>query len=232
MHESSGPRSFTRSAVVLSGGAVDAAEVVWPVGFDVASGSANLLVIAADSGAGAAAALGLDIDVLVGDFDSIPGSLLAQVEATAATIERHDCDKDATDLELAIAAAVDRGAARVCVVDSTAGRLDHFLATMLLVASPRWIDVEITAVVDGAHVRVVHPGRRRNIETDPGRTVSLLSIGGASGVTTHGLQWALADAQLPPGTTWGVSNVVSHADAWVEITGGALLAVVPTEEAR
>ena len=46
--------------------------------------------------------LGLEVDVVVGDMDSVPASTLAQVERAGGRVMRHPADKDATDLELAL----------------------------------------------------------------------------------------------------------------------------------
>ena len=67
------------------------------------------VVIAADSGLHHAIALGCTVDVVVGDLDSADPAVVADVEARGAVIERHPVAKDATDLELALLAARDRG---------------------------------------------------------------------------------------------------------------------------
>lgn len=223
-HESTlGPHG---RVLVFSGGAalVPPTSLHLPAGFDAA------FVVAADAGAAAALALGLAIDVLVGDLDSIDDTVLGALDTTT-TVERHATDKDATDLDLALTAAIERGAREICVVDAAAGRLDHFLATLLLLASPRWHGVEMRAVVDGAHVVVVPPGGRRVVPAPIGRTVSLIAVDAATGVSTDGMQYALTEAALPVGVTLGVSNVVTAPGASVAVTTGTVLVVVPAEEA-
>ena len=63
-------------------------------------------MIAADGGVDRALALGLHVDVAIGDFDSVTAAGLAAAEAAGARIERHPAAKDATDLELALDAAL------------------------------------------------------------------------------------------------------------------------------
>src|SRR6476661_2130701 len=65
-------------------------------------------VVAADSGLGVATALGVHVDHLVGDLDSVDPAAVAAAEAAGTTVDRHPAEKDATDLELAIDAAVAR----------------------------------------------------------------------------------------------------------------------------
>ena len=84
-------------------------------------------MIAADGGVDRALALGLHVDVAIGDFDSVTAAGLAAVEAAGARIERHPTAKDATDLELALDAALALAPARIVVIGSGGGRLDHLL---------------------------------------------------------------------------------------------------------
>ena len=53
-------------------------------------------------------------------------------------VERHPAAKDATDLELALDAAIALEPARILVVGSAGGRLDHLLGSILLLADARY----------------------------------------------------------------------------------------------
>jgi thiamine pyrophosphokinase len=184
------------------------------------------LVIAADSGLEHALALGVPVDLVVGDLDSVaPGALDSAISA-GVEVERHPAAKDATDLELALDAALDRGATAIHVVGTGGGRVDHFLANALLLASPRYRSARIDAHVGDAHVTVVHD--RAELAGTPGGLCSLLPLGGpAAGVVTEGLRYPLRRELLPPGTTRGVSNVFLATTATVSLESGVMLAVVP-----
>src|SRR5438552_7488219 len=91
-------------------------------------------VIAADSGLAVATALGVPVDHLVGDLDSVDPAAVEAAEAAGTTVDRHPAEKDATDLELALDAALTRGARQVAVVDAGGDRLDHLLANGLFLA--------------------------------------------------------------------------------------------------
>ena len=80
-------------------------------------------MIAADGGAELARMLGLSVDLVVGDMDSISAETLAGIER----VERHAAEKDATDLELALVAALRFEPERVLVLGGGGGRLDHLL---------------------------------------------------------------------------------------------------------
>jgi thiamine pyrophosphokinase len=100
-----------------------------------ATSSSASFVIAADNGAEHALALGVHVDLAVGDFDSISADGLAELERAGAQLERYPSDKDATDLELALTAAAARQPRRIVVLGGTAGRLDHLLGELSLLAA-------------------------------------------------------------------------------------------------
>jgi thiamine pyrophosphokinase len=210
----------TRAAIVLAGGD--------PVEPDLRTLLPDdAVVVAADSGLHQAELLGLRVDYVVGDLDSADPAAVERARAAGAVVERHPTDKDATDLELAFDLARDRGAVRITVVGGSGGRLDHFLANVALLGSPRFADLEIDARLGDAYVVVVQGGRLPRVVTGTaGSLVTLLPVGGdASGITTIGLQYPLRGATLRPGTSRGVSNMLVGEQASVALDQGTLLVI-------
>ncbi len=188
-------------------------------------------VVAADGGVERATALGLDVDVVIGDLDSASADALAAAELAGARIVRHPVSKDATDLELALDEAAALGARRVLVIASSGGRLDHLLASLLLLGSERYAGLELDALLGEALVHVVRDAR--TLRGTSGELLTLLPIGGpAQGVTTSGLEYPLRDEVLTPGSTRGVSNVFTAAEARVTLADGVLLAIRPQGATR
>jgi thiamine pyrophosphokinase len=216
-----------RRAIVLAGGDPVAPDIAarLPVADDV---------VAADSGLHQAELLGLTVSHIVGDFDSVKPSALDAAVVAGATVDRHPAAKDATDLELALHAALDRGAERITVVGGGGGRLDHYLANVALLAAPVFAHVSIDAWLNGSHVTVLHGGRPPVvIDGVVGSLVTLLPVGGAAlGVTTTGLEYPLRGEDLPAGTSRGVSNVIAASQPTVTLEHGALLVVQPAGGAR
>lgn len=207
------------TAVVITGGDPPDAAVVGRL-------PSPAYVIAADSGLDHAAALGLSVDRAVGDFDSVSPAARAAAEAAGIPIDVHPVTKDATDLELALDTAVRTGASRIVVVGGSGGRLDHLLATALLLAAPAYARLDLSAFLGPATVHVVR--RSLTMTGRPGELVSLLPLHGvATGVTTVGLRYPLAGEDLLPGSTRGVSNEFTETRAGVRLAGGVLIAVRP-----
>jgi thiamine pyrophosphokinase len=186
-------------------------------------------VIAADSGLDHALALGLDVDVVVGDLDSVRPDTLAAAIERGVEVERHPAAKDATDLELALDRAARRRPGRVVVLGGGGGRADHLLAEALLLAAERHAAIpSMEARLGRARLTVVR--NRAALRGQPGDLVSLLPLHGpARGVTTGGLLYPLTDEDLLAGSTRGVSNELVSETASVHVKEGVLLAVQPGE---
>jgi thiamine pyrophosphokinase len=203
-------------------------DAAWP-GWDDAVG----LVVAADGGARHGETLGVSIDVWVGDGDSVDPALLDALAAHDVPLERSRPDKDESDTELAVRAALRRGADGVVIVGALGGtRIDHSLANIGLLALPELAERPAVIVDAGSRISLIqapdsHGGPvERQLVGRPGDNVSLLPMGpGVRGVTTDGLAYPLRDEPLPEGPARGLSNVRATPMARVTVRHGLLLVV-------
>jgi len=203
----------TRTVVVLAGGPDG------PSGVEIPPGAA---VIAADGGA----ELGGTIDLLVGDLDSVSAETLAGI----AQVERHAVEKDASDLELALTAALRLQPERILVLGSAGGRLDHLFGSLLILAADAFACVQVDAQLGAAAVHVVRG--ERVLRGEPGELLSLFAVGGAAnGVVTQGLVYPLDGDTLEPGSSRGLSNVFAASEVRIGLERGVLLAVRPSGSA-
>ena len=190
------------------------------------------LVIAADSGYDHALSAEYHVDVLVGDLDSISEHGLAHAEAHDVVIERHPGSKDATDLALALDAAVSRGTATVDIYGGEAGLTDHLLGVAVGLTDSRWSGIDINWHTAGAIVRPLLAGRHIHLEGDRGAAVSLIAVTDSMGVTTQGLKWKLTGDSLQRGTSRGMRNEIVDLPSTVSIDTGALLVVTESDGER
>ena len=204
---------FVTTAVVLTGGPNPPIAVALPD---------DATVIAADDGAELAALLGVEVDLLIGDLDSVsPGT-----QARARRIDRHPTDKDATDLELALGAALRLGPDRILVVGGAGGRFDHLFGNALVLAAAPYAAVQVDARFGAAAVHVIRTERR--LLGEPGELISLFAVHGpATAVVTDGLAYPLRGETLEPGSSRGVSNVFETPHVRIAIGHGVLLAIRP-----
>jgi thiamine pyrophosphokinase len=184
------------------------------------------LVIAADGGADWLATVGSSPDRVVGDLDSVNPDLVRQLAKAGVEVERHPTDKDASDLELSLAAAVAAGADEVVVLGGLGGDLDHLAANLLLLGSSAAAGRATSLVHDRTTARMLIGPAHLELGAPAGSRVSLLAVGvPADGVTTRGLRWPLEGARLAPGSSRGLANVVLDTPAAITITGGQLLVI-------
>jgi len=205
------------TAIIISGG--DGVPVAVLDGLP-----ADAYVIAADSGLDLAATLGIRVDIVIGDLDSVSATALEIAKRRGTRIQHHPVDKDATDLELAVTHAREKGVSSVIVIGGHGGRMDHFLANASLLAAVPGLDVEWRTATSRAH-RV---NGTLCLQGSPGETISLLAFGGpAKGVRTSGLRWPLHDEDLQPDSTRGMSNRFVEEQAEIAVADGNLLVVLP-----
>src|SRR5262245_13615359 len=144
----------THQAIVLADGEVASRveiDEAWP-GWCVP----DPYVVAADGGARHAAALGLAIDRWVGDGDSLGEDGLAELAAAGVPIYRSPFDKDESDTELSVRAALARRPAAVTIVGALGGpRLDHALANLALLELPELRGLDVRIVGADARVRLL-----------------------------------------------------------------------------
>ncbi|MBI3750372.1 MAG: thiamine diphosphokinase [Chloroflexi bacterium] len=217
-------RAAMRALVLADGtaptrAALDAAWPGWSDGIQ--------LVVAADGGARLGPALGLRIDRWVGDGDSLGEAALAELRATGIPVERASADKDESDTELAVRAALDAGASDVTILGALGGqRFDHALANVALLALPAQAGCAACLLGPEARVRLLAGPGELDLGGRVGDLVSLLPLGeDVEGVVTEGLRYPLHDEPLRAGPARGLSNVRAATQARVAIGSGRLVVV-------
>ncbi len=97
-------------------------------------------------------------------------------------------------------------------------------------AAPSRQGVRLAGWFASTYIAVVTPSMPVHITAPPGSILTLLPVHGtARGVRTDGLEYPLHDEELAAGTSRGVSNVFVGTSADISISGGTVLAVVPTD---
>ena len=188
------------------------------------------VVIAADGGAAKLAKAGRRPDLVIGDMDGITADGQRELERAGAKLERYPTDKDQTDGELALDAAVKRGADEVVVVGAFGGaRLDHMVGNLLLLAGEDFAAIDVALVTERATFRSLLGPGILELEGAAGDWVTLEPLSEvARGVATDGLRYPLRHEELLRGATRGVSNELTGSRGSVEVSDGLLLVAVTT----
>ena len=186
-------------------------------------------VIAADLGARHALCWGWSIDLLVGDLDSLSPDEARQIERSGTPTLRAAAAKDETDTELALQHALALAPEKIIICAATAGRTDHLLANVLLLARPRLASADIRLVNDGETLCLLQAEGQEallDVEGGTGDLLSLLPLGGdAVGVSTQGLLYPLDAETLYEGHARGMSNVLTGPRAQIGLRRGRLLVI-------
>ena len=184
--------------------------------------AAGDVVVGVDHGIAHCLNAGAVPDVMLGDFDSVDDAVLLDDRLAGVQRLRYPSRKNSSDLELALEWLSQAQVARVILMGVSGGRSDHHLINWLLASQERW-PFAIEMIDSTVHAHVVTPRYELDVSAKIGQTVSLMPLFEASGVTTVGLEYALHEAHLVPGTTRGLSNVAAADIIRVSITAGRLL---------
>lgn len=163
-------------------------------------------VIAADAGIGHARMLGLTPELWVGDFDSVPADLPDDLASVPRKV--FPAEKDMTDGELAIGAALERGATSLVLAGAFGGkRADH--AFLHLALGVRLAE-EGTKVLltSGAQEGVPLLPGKAGFDYADGTLFSILGFSDLSGLTVTGAKWPLNHVAVAFGSSLPISNEV------------------------
>jgi thiamine pyrophosphokinase len=183
------------------------------------------LIIAADGGAATALQYGCIPAIVVGDFDSLDTHLLQELSERGSQVRQVAVEKNETDTELAVQAAIEQGATSITLLGALGGeRFDHTMANILLLAD---IETVPAKIVDGPSTCWLVRGPASSvIDGQKGDLLSLLPLTGeANGVRTRGLYYPLHGEMLRFGKPRGVSNVLIQEQAEVSLESGMLLVI-------
>ncbi len=168
--------------------------------------TAGSRAIAADGGMTHAAALGLPVDLWVGDFDS--ASLELQARYPDIPRQTHPTDKDRTDGEIAVDAALAAGATDLVLVGALGGQTDHALGNLALLLSLAGRGIAAYATSGREEAYPMTPGRIA-IDLAPGSRLSIIAFSPLFGLDVSGVRWPLDKADVKIGSTWTLSNVAT-----------------------
>ncbi|MGB5107420.1 MAG: thiamine diphosphokinase [Candidatus Zixiibacteriota bacterium] len=194
----------------------------------IESSKGKRLLVAADGGLLLFDQLGLRPDLIIGDFDSVDAATLAKY--SGIEIVRFPNNKDATDGELALRAAVQRGCSDIEIYGAIDMRYetDHLLANLFLLKLARRI---MPVTTSAATVRATdHRQHIYLIENEElalgGRTgdfISILALSQEITVSIKGVEWELDRQKVEMGASWTLRNQFAGEKVDISLTGAGLV---------
>ena len=209
---------MTRFCVLVGGRLRRTARLLRPV--------AGARAIAADNGMVHAEALKLDVELWVGDFDSATPELMARHRHVEREV--YPQAKDATDSELAVDAAVRRGAGDIVLVGGFGGQSDHALSHVMLAVklAREGLAAMVTSGYEEAYPMI--PGRRR-LDLPVGSRLSLIALSDLGALSLSGVRWPLEKRHVLFGSTLTLSNVVLESAELTLESGHGIIIAYPAE---
>lgn len=129
-----------KKAIVLTGGSIHSNQI-----FEELKEASNTDIIGIDGGCRHAYELGLNLELMIGDFDSLEEHLFEQIKVTAKQCERLNPVKNQTDTHAAFDYLEANHYNEVCVFGSIGTRFDHTLANVFVLmryATSMWIQAK------------------------------------------------------------------------------------------
>lgn len=180
------------------------------------------LVIAADGGYKNARLLGTSVAYLIGDFDSFDGGEPEASIPRSTEIIRVPAEKDATDTQLAVALALEKGAGEIILIGGLGGRLDHTLSSLAILESLDKSHVHAVMTDGQNRVRFVR-STSYLIARSEYRYLSLIAVDEiVKGVSIEGCKYPLKNAKLERGFQYAVSNELTGNCALISIKKGGV----------
>lgn len=187
-------------------------------------------VIAADSGIRHASSLGIVPELWTGDFDSVDEAMRA--DHASVPVEAFPPEKDRTDGEIAVEAALVRGASEIVMAGAFGGaRADH--AFLHLAAGLRLAEEGVPCLLTSGHQEgsPLLPGET-GFDYTPGTLFSVLAFSDLHGLNLTGAKWPLTDRHVPFGSSLTLSNEVAGRLGVSLVSGRAMLIAHPLSHFR
>ncbi len=184
------------------------------------------MIIAADGGALHCLEKGIFPDLAVGDFDSLSPACVKVLQEQGTEIRQYPAQKDQTDLELALDAALEKGAEEIIILGALGGRWDMTIANVMILSRVQTANCRIRMMDGDLEMQAIRSGQKIRIKGQKGDTLSLIPLSQeAEGISLEGLEYPLCEETLKLGSTRGISNVMLGTDASASLRKGLLLCI-------
>lgn len=168
--------------------------------------SKNKIIICADKGVSYCRQIDIIPDYLVGDGDS-SGDDFAWAEQQGIKLEKHNCDKDFTDLQLALNYLEKQSdIGELIITGIWGGRFDHAYSALFSIVS-FWQNKDIPILLADDQESLLLAKYPIKIEfLQFPQVVSLLPLTESSLVTLNGTKWELEKAVIKSNNPYTISN--------------------------
>ena len=178
-------------------------------------------IIAADNGLSILDKLNITPDLIIGDLDSVPVTVLAKYKNIP--LEKYPKEKDLTDSEISLQKAISLKPKKISLLAMTGSYFDHSLANIINLFRNYEPDIETEVITHNATIFSVTS--KREFSGLAGRRFSLFPVGKVSGISMTGAKYHLKNPNFKA-TDYSISNVIKENHFSIEIKNGFLLFIL------
>jgi thiamine pyrophosphokinase len=181
-------------------------------------------LLCADGGARHLYRLGLVPEIIIGDMDSLDGTLMQYFEDRGTRVISYPATKDQTDTQLALEYAFSLAPDAIDIYAATGGRLDHTLANISLLVSGVEKGIPVRLIAEWGDVFLIW--NRFVLDGEAGQTVSFFPLtASAEGVVLEGFEYPMTRGVMKLGYPIGISNRLVSRQGLITVESGYLLGI-------
>ncbi|QGH36989.1 thiamine diphosphokinase [Gracilibacillus salitolerans] len=171
----------------------------------------------------------LPIHIAIGDFDSIDKDKKELIQQEADIFREFPMEKNETDLELAVEAALSYHPASIFLFGVTAGRLDHELANIQLLY--RLLEKNVRAkIIDHKNILSIYKPGQHKVTAKNTELISFIPLTpSVEGLTLQGFYYPLENYTVTWGSTRCISNQLINEQGTFLFNDGILIMIKSTE---
>jgi thiamine pyrophosphokinase len=187
--------------------------------------------IAADRGLETADNLGINVDLILGDYDSVDKNILDKYRKTAEVLT-YPPEKDYTDTHIAVKKAVEKivadglkDSAAIYIAGATGTRLDHTITNIFVLDEA--LKAGVSAFIIDRHNKIYIKNSKFTIKKSEqfGDYVSFIPMSEEVKITLEGMKYNLTDFELTQGNSLCQSNEIVGDEAKIKIEYGKVIVI-------
>ncbi|KYC44623.1 MAG: Thiamin pyrophosphokinase, catalytic domain [Candidatus Methanofastidiosum methylothiophilum] len=183
------------------------------------------LIIASDGGYRTSKKMEIDLDVLLGDFDSITREELIEAEKRGIKIFSFPREKDKTDGELAVDYAISQGSNELVILGSFKEELDHALGNLFLLFKLDKLGIKSKLLTQKYEIELIIS--EKEYVGKKGHELSLIPVSETvKDLNIEGSMYNLKDVNVEMGQTLTLRNIITEDNAKVYFKKGKVLSIL------
>lgn len=215
--------------VILAGGPATAFDTL----IKAYIGNTDTFFIGVDRGAYQLMQAGFPVHLAIGDFDSLNLEEYKSVCAYADDVQQSPAEKDDTDLELAVLAAMAKfpDATDILILGGLGGRFDHEIQIFYLVLQTRFSELlsKITLLDAQNVIRFVGPGTHRLIKLPQMTYLAFASLTPVIGFSIIQAKYDLPKTDFPSNFSLSSNEFVDDRPVTIDFETG-IVAVIQSKD--